>query len=78
MDNALKTGFRSRAPSLTSRIRWGAFAMMMAVILVFGCAWLALRLIEIPAHYARENQTAVGLIGEALSGDIGSEIRTLV
>lgn len=77
MDNALKTGFRSRAPSLTSRIRWGAFAMMMAVILVFGCAWLALRLIEIPAHYARENQTAVGLIGEALSGDIGSEIRTL-
>ncbi len=51
--------------------------MMMAVILVFGCAWLALRLIEIPSHAVRENQTAVGLIGEALSGDIGSEIRTL-
>jgi diguanylate cyclase (GGDEF)-like protein/PAS domain S-box-containing protein len=62
---------------LAVRIKRAAFAMTMLTIVTLGGVLLALAVGEIPANQTKANQTAVGVIGEVMSGDARNQLGNL-
>lgn len=72
------TGFLSNKNlSLATRIRRSAFVLMMVIIIVLGCLWLTLALMEIPANHRKTNQSEAHVVGEVLSSEISNHLDTL-